>query len=298
MTKDEAMILLRRGRHREWNDYRKKNPDWKPDFSNTDLSDIKLVIGYETQFDLTSANLCGASLSKRENLRYEYVPPNTMPNAWGAIKPNAYGFVNGEFKEVHRTSVNLARSLFDIFTVFPPHFSPVDHGAVFVSIANTESTQLSNTKIVFLSYAWANEEAVLAIDQWLRLKGLRTRIDKRDFFAGSRIRDEILRVMQECDAVVIFYSEQSKDKPWIQFEQELAGDLEMEAKKEGRPPQRIIYFVLDETPLPSITEKNRIAIMAKGKNFQVACEELYYNILQIVRSAKQIDLDKWSGFTF
>ncbi|HKS42409.1 MAG TPA: hypothetical protein VJX74_17450 [Blastocatellia bacterium] len=43
----------------------------------------------------------------------------------------------------------------------------------------------------------------------------------------------------------------------------------MEAKKEGRHPPGIIYFVLDATALPSVTEKNRIAIMAKGKKFEV-----------------------------
>ncbi len=104
--------------------------------------------------------------------------------------------------------------------------------------------------------------------------------------------------MQQCDVVVMFYSAESKDKPWIQFERELASDLEMESKKEGQRPPRIIYFVMDETPLPSITEKNRIAVMAKGKKFEVVCVELYYGILEVSKDPKQIDLDKWSNYVF
>lgn len=151
---------------------------------------------------------------------------------------------------------------------------------------------------VFISYAWANDDIVLAIDQWLRNKGIKTRIDKRDFFAGSRIRDEILRVMNDCKVILVCHSQQSKDKPWIQFERELAADLEMSSKEDGKEPPRIIYMVFDETPLPSISEKNRIAIMAKGKRFDIVCDELYQNILQLPRTTPDIDLSKWSNFTF
>lgn len=151
---------------------------------------------------------------------------------------------------------------------------------------------------VFISYAWANDGVVLAIDQWLRNKGMKTKIDKRDFFAGSRIRDEIMRVMSKCEIILMFYSSQSKDKPWVQFEHELAMDIEMSSKIEGRKPPRIIYVVLDDTPLPSITEKNRIAVMAKGKNFDLVCDEIYQNILKIPRITPDVDLSTWSNYTF
>ncbi|HYE73253.1 MAG TPA: toll/interleukin-1 receptor domain-containing protein [Blastocatellia bacterium] len=287
MTKDEAMDLLSKGRYLDWNNYRKANPDWKPDLAGTDLSNIKLVFSKSGQFDLTDANLCGANLSNINNLKQEYTEYDSSFNEDGTLdswQAEAY--------------LNLKGAQIDIFTKFPANFHPTVRGAVLVSVAKTQNTEAENALSVFISYAWANEDMVLAIDQWLRLKGLKTKIDKRDFFAGSRIRDEILRVMQECDAVVIFYSDESKDKPWTQFERELASDLEMEAKKEGRRPPRIIYFVIDTTQLPNIVERNRIAIMAKGKKFEVACEELYYGILQIAKGANYIDLNKWSDFVF
>jgi hypothetical protein len=284
MTKDEAMELLSKGRFYDWNNYRKANPDWNPDLSGMDLSNIKLVFTKDGQFDLTFANLCGVNLSNLENLRKEYTQFEWNDGKMNSWQAHAY--------------LKLEGATFDIFTKFPAEYHPTNYGAVFVSVAKDKGIDSANVLNVFISYAWANEDAVLAVDQWLRLKGLKTKIDKRDFFAGSKIRDEILRVMQECDVVVIFYSDESKDKPWTQFERELASDLEMEAKKEGKHPPRIVYFVIDATPLPNVVEKNRIAIMAKGKKFEVACEELYYGILQIARSGNYINLKKWSDFTF
>lgn len=151
---------------------------------------------------------------------------------------------------------------------------------------------------VFISYAWANDGVVLAIDQWLRNKGIKTKIDKRDFFAGSRIRDEIIRVMSECKVILLFHSHQSKDKPWIEFEHELASDIEMSLKIQKKETPRIIYIVIDDTPLPNISAQNRIAIMAKGKRFDLVCEEIYHNILQLPKDMPEIDLSKWESYTF
>jgi hypothetical protein len=141
-------------------------------------------------------------------------------------------------------------------------------------------------------------ELFCAIDKWLRLKGVVTKRDKRDFFAGSRIRDEIVRVMGQCESIIIFHSRESKDKPWVQFEREIAEDLDMEAKQTGRTPPRIIYFIVDESPLPGITEKHRIAILAKGKLFTDVCEELYRTLLQVSAESPDVDLDKWSKHIF
>ena len=180
--------------------------------------------------------------------------------------------------------------------MFPPNFNSASFGTILISDIDPRGNPVQPS--VFISYAWANGDAVLAIDQWLRLKNINTKLDKRDFFAGSRIRDEIMRVMQNCDVTLIFHSEQSKDKPWTQFESEFAKDLEMNAKIEKRNPPRIIYIVLDGTSLPSITEGQKLAVMAKGKRFELVCEEIYHHILQLPRSTEQIDLSKWSNYSF
>jgi hypothetical protein len=43
---------------------------------------------------------------------------------------------------------------------------------------------------------------------------------------------------------------------------------------------------------------NKIAVIAKGKRFELACEELYHHILQLPRSAKDLDLKQWEDFVF
>lgn len=271
MNKKEALKLIRAQRAKLWNKYRAENPDWKPDLSDVDLSndDLRpLNGGMIIAFNLYGATLCGTKLPEPDE------------------------------RDISRMTPAIKNAIFNVDTVFPHGFDPLEHGAVFVTESQFKSTEFGLIPTVFISYAWANDDVVLAIDQWLRNKGIKTKIDKRDFFAGKRIREEIFRVMKECNVILVFHSEQSKDKPWPTFERELAEDIEMEAKKEGKTPPRKIYFVVDNTPLPGISEKNRIAMMAKGKRFEYACEGLYHHILQLEREPERIDLDKWEGYSF
>lgn len=266
MKKEEAIELIGNGRIAEWNAYRKMHPDWIPDLSNTDLSGT--LYNNEAAFDLSRANLCGATFS----------------DSYSDLVNNATIYVN------------LKDSIINSKTQFPFDFNSVKYGTIFVSSTDPRANAI--LPVVFISYAWVNGDVVLAIDQWLRLKNIKTKLDKRDFFAGSRIRDEIMRVMQECDVTLIFYSQQSKDKPWTQFESEFAKDLEMQSKIEKRKPPRIIYVVLDDTPLPSVAEKQKLAVIAKGKRFELVCEEIYHHILQLPHSTKEIDLSKWNNYSF
>ena len=269
MKKEEALYLLLNKKSSEWNSYRERNRDWMPDLSNEDLSEVDFAPwSSRPAFNLSNANLCGAKLPK-----------------------------SGAYYESSTGKANLLNAKFDKTTTDSTSVDLCKFGAFYVS--ESESSLDTYDKMsIFIGYAWANEEVILAIEQWLRNKGLSTRIDRRDFFAGERIRNEIMRVMSECDVILIFYSKDSKDKPWPQFEQEMAGDLEMDAKKRKTKPPRIMYVVIDDTPLPSISEKNRIAVMAKGKRFELVCEEIYHNILQLPRPPEKIDLSKWSKYEF
>jgi len=265
MTKNEALALLTARHFRTWNQYRKANPAWIPDLTGLDLSQIDFTAGDETP-DLSGALLFGTILGGKSLFEWQ------------------------------GRRVKLEGALFDSTT--QAGFDPAQYGGVFVTQEYQARLGTAKQSKVFISYAWANQDVVIAIDQWLRRKGLAVAIDRRDFFAGSRIRDEILRMMKDSNVVLIFYSKESRDKPWTQFEQELAADLEMTAKKEGVMPPRIIYVVIDDTPLPNITESNKIAIMAKGKRFELVCEEIYHNIMQLPRASDSVDLTKWSDYVF
>lgn len=300
MDRDEALEIIRSKQISIWNKYREQNTNWVPDFSDEtierdrldgiDLSRAKLsratlagdfrdanfsqsdlseasLAGEIRRADFTSANLCGADLSDAINGYY------TSDNA------------------------KFDGAKFDSETEFPFGVDPIEAGAQFVSRAQKQRVVNTHSQC-FISYAWADEDVVNAMDAWLRRKGITTKLDKRDFFAGARIRDEIMRVMKECDTILIFHSSRSADKPWPEFERELAGDLEMAAKKEGQKPPRIIYIVIDNVGLPSVSEENKLAVVAKGKRFEFVCEEIYHGILQLPREAEDVELDKWSDYVF
>lgn len=256
--------LLKNRRSSEWNNYRKRNPKWTPDLSGEDLSNIDLIPPDKPPLNLSGANLCGCKMPSYLNI--------------------SYGGRAALFKD----------AIIDVNTKSPVDL--VKLGAIYVS--KSEHMFTTRKQIVFISYAWANEDVVLAVEAWLRSKGLETKIDKRDFFAGARIRDEITRVMKDCDIILIFFSKQSEGKPWPEFERELATDIEMSAKQKGTTPPRIIYVVIDEASLPSVSEANRLAIMARGKRFELVCEEIYHNILQLPKAPDIVDLSEWSEYIF
>lgn len=257
--------LLKSWRSSEWNNYRERHPKWIPDLSEADLTYVNLAPSGKPPFDLSGANLRGCKMPA----------PNYMLD--GTKFPS------------------LKNAIIDVQTQ-SKYVDLVELGAVFVSQSETMSSTRKPT--VFISYAWANEDVIFAIDAWLRSKGLETKIDKRDFFAGTRIRDEITRVMTVCDIILIFYSKQSEGKAWPQFERELANDIEMSAKQKGTTPPRIIYVVIDEASLPSVSEINRLAVMARGKRFELVCEEIYHAILQLPKAPDMVDLSKWSEYIF
>lgn len=282
MTKDEAIDLIRNKRVGEWNIYRMSNPNWKPNLRDFEFPPNTLAT-LDKDLNLTKCDLRGAKFSRF----YLHV-----------VKLEGSDLRNADLSEVSSLTISekpLQGALYNIRTKWPRDFAPEGLGAILVSEGPALTTDVPK---VFLSYAWADKKLILAIDQWLRNKGLETRIDERDFFAGSRIRDSILEVMKTCDAVVIFYSDSSKNKPWPEFERELAADLEMEAKKGGKTPPRIIYVVLGDNDLPNVTERNRIAVMTKGKKFSVVCEEVYRGILGLSRDPQDIDLADWENYLF
>ena len=162
--------------------------------------------------------------------------------------------------------IKLTNSTFDINT--KADFDLADFGAKFTTKADQSRVEVAENINVFISYAWANKVVVDAIDTWLCQKNLQVRLDERDFFARTRIREEILRIMESSEIILIIYSKESKDRAWTEFERELAGDLQIEAKKEGKSPPRVIYVVIDGTPLPNVTEKSKIAIMANEQRIR------------------------------
>lgn len=153
-------------------------------------------------------------------------------------------------------------------------------------------TALQQQPRVFLSYAHADAESVLAVDQWLRNRGARVDLDERNFVAGRDIRDEIVRHVRRAGKVVCFFSQSSADRYYPKLERRLTEELERELHGEGKQSTILLYFRLDETPLPS-ESAHRLAINAWRMGFDKACRELWRNILEKESEPRPIPLAKY-----
>ncbi len=113
-----------------------------------------------------------------------------------------------------------------------------------------QKTDLPAPPTVFISYAWADELSALAIDQWLRNRGARVLIDRRDFLAGNDIEAEIVRCIQQAGKVICIYSANSANRPYPELERKIAAALEKQDANRAERRRRLIYFCIDDTALP------------------------------------------------
>jgi hypothetical protein len=151
---------------------------------------------------------------------------------------------------------------------------------------------------IFINYVLADKDVAEAVDQWLRLKGLLTKLDKRELFAGSKLREEVFRTIRHYDLVLIFYSQKSQNKPLTEFEYEPNDDLWKLEKISNNNSQKIIYIIVDGTTLPPALATNGLVVMAKGKRFEHVCNEIYSLILKSSKKPTTIDLQRWSDYKF
>jgi hypothetical protein len=145
---------------------------------------------------------------------------------------------------------------------------------------------------VFLSYAHADRESVAAVDQWLRNHNVRVDLDERDFIAGRDIRDEILRCIGQSGKVVCFYSTSAKDRYYTKLERRLAEEIEQRAVTEGQAKTVLLYFRLDDTPLP-VESSYRLAINAWNLGLTEACRDLLRHVMEQSADSLHVDLAKY-----
>lgn len=267
MNKTDALKFIQQSRLEEWREIRQSFPRWKPDFKDSEVPMLNCVVpayksGYAygippfpvkveipAPWDLTDADLRGAHLEYPAKSGYRWVDESK-----GLVVLYNQNVTDGQTFQFGVVP-DFRGAVYDLNTTFWWTNILRKRGArLYVSV----DEGVSANEQVFISYAWANEDVVTAIDAWLRHRRISTHIDKRDFFAGARIREEIVRVMSESSVILIFFSEQAKDRPWIEFERELAADLEMDAKQNGRTPPRIIYICVDAAEPPSVTDRQKI----------------------------------------
>lgn len=272
MEKRDAIELLKDGQYERWNKYRQSHPKWEPDLMN---SNVSMVNFRDNPFNMDHADFRGALLPSKRNW-----PLGRVSNQ----RRGVIGWLSSVDESAFVSTFDDA--IYSKETKF--------NGSGDFTLLETLGFRLFVPR-VFVSYTHKNNDKVHAIKQRLREMDIEITIDVENFYAGNSIRQEILNAMLEADVILIFYSTEARGRPWVDFERELARDLEMEAKIKKKAPPRIIYVVLDEITLPTVIEKSKIAIYVKGRLFKEACEEIYAQIMQTPRKNRDIDLGSWDN---
>ena len=115
---------------------------------------------------------------------------------------------------------------------------------------------------VFISYAWRDTPKVDKLDQWLRDRGSLVTRDTRDFTAGHKLPDEILKYLHLSDKACIILSEASRSRDWPTFERDVAQKVEA---LRGIP--LLIFILLDGTAPPK-QDPTRIYIDASTRSLK------------------------------
>ena len=264
--KSKARAALARKLRRDpklFNQHRIEDKEWRPDLSHMQFDHANLEGVNLSGLNLRYANFSACNLTEAD-LRGAVV---TFANFSGAVLTNAD--LRGT-KNLTKAQLEAANDA---------------NGLKYDKSAFTEPDLKGDVPRVFLSYAWTDKDAVLAVDQWLRDKGARVIIDDRNFVAGESIRGEILRWIYEAGVIVCFVSSDSKDRPYPDLERDIAETLRIKGKS------RVIYFTLDESIL-DIVQEGRLYVPGHRLVFDEACEALWSGIKQSVRPAKAINLRK------
>ncbi len=134
------------------------------------------------------------------------------------------------------------------------------------------------TARIFLCYANEDKEQVDAIYDRLRDLGFEPWMDKRDLRPGEHWRQVILRVLRECDFVIVFLSQNSVSKrSFVQQEFKLTLEVMQEF------PEGTIHTIpvrLDDCEVPDLFGEIHWANLFEPDGFDRWVETLHYSVEQ------------------
>ena len=111
---------------------------------------------------------------------------------------------------------------------------------------------------VFISHNSLDKPLARKISSELEGFGIITWLDEKDIPAGKSIPDEITKALENCTHFILIYSNNSKDKPWVQTE---LNNIIMRRNSSKERTPTIIPLLLDDLLPP------RLISEIKGINF-------------------------------
>jgi hypothetical protein len=272
-----AISMLAGGDVIAWNTFRRDCPSIAPNLQDRSFNGMNLKGVNLTKARLDGSHFIGADLTEA---RFD-----------GSMLRHA-NFGSANLTKARFMRALVANATFDGANLHRTNF----HGAL--GLKDDQLAQASSAKTIvrdgvrdlpsvsppiFISYSHADEEPVLAVDQWLRSRGARIILDDRNFILGKTIRDEILEWMGKAGIIVAFVSQSSRDRPYAKLEREIANTLH------DRGEKRLIYFNLDDTVL-DVVQEGRLYVPGHRLGFEEACDRLWTGINEQVRTALKVDL--------
>jgi hypothetical protein len=103
---------------------------------------------------------------------------------------------------------------------------------------------MPNDPVVFLSHSQRDRHVATTLQKVLESNGARTFLDQDQIQAGDRLPASIRRGIESSDTLLLLWSRNASTSAWVRREWEAALDLR----------KKIIPYMLDGTPLPSVLE--------------------------------------------
>lgn len=241
MAKKEHLELLKKGAN-FWNDWRNENPALVPDFSEADLSGLRLVGANLSSANFFKANLYKASLSG-VNLSNSYFNKTrfekTVLSGCKGLKDIKVGNKCSFDEETIKKSWPLPEEF-----LLKMGFSKESLNSL------NENCQKPKQNLfpVFLSHAWENKDFAGKLYDALIEKGVQVWYDEKKMKPGDDILDSIDEGISTYDKMILVCSKESLKSWWV--EEELDRVFEKERKyrvEQGKKLRLLIPITIDDT---------------------------------------------------
>lgn len=251
MAKKEHLELLKKGVN-FWNDWRNENPALVPDFSEANLSGLRLVGANLSSANFFKANLSKASLSG-VNLSNSYFNKTsfekTVLSGCKGLKDIKVGNKCSFDEETIKKSWPLPEEF-----LLKMGFSNESLNSL------NENFQVPKQNLfpVFLSHAWENKDFAGKLYDALIEKGVLVWYDEKKMKPGDDILDSIDEGISTYDKMILVCSKESLKSWWVEEELDRVFEKERKYRNEkGKKHRLLIPVTIDNTLFESNESRSK-----------------------------------------
>jgi uncharacterized protein YjbI with pentapeptide repeats len=242
-----------------WNDWRNKNPQIRPDLSNTYLSRANLRGANLSGANLSHANLSRADLIRANLSRADLIRANlngteigwtifsdndlsvvegldsTVHSGPSTIGTNTLYQSKGQISEAFLRKCGLSDWEIESAKLYNPDLSNEEINNIHYRIHDLRVSRAFQINSLFISYSHSDTDFVDVLDK--RLTGAGVRFWRySDHAKAGRIEKQIDQAIHLNDVVLLVLSKHSTNSDWVEHEVRKARKKEQEAGKDALCP--------------------------------------------------------------